>query len=115
MVEPKQVPAAFYRTATGREPVREWLKALPVEDRRVVGQDIATAEYGWPVGMPMCRALGGGLYELRSTIGGGRAARVIFCCAGQYPVLLHGFVKKTQTTPRHDLALAMKRRREVMA
>lgn len=78
MVEPRKVAAVFYRTAGGREPVREWLRSLDRADRQIVGRDIALAEYGWPVGMPVCRSLRDGLYEIRSTISGSRAARVIF-------------------------------------
>jgi hypothetical protein len=54
LFELKKLPAAFYCTASGNEPVREWLKGLEEADRRTVGQDIATAEFGWPVGMPVC-------------------------------------------------------------
>lgn len=113
MVEIKKLPAAFYRTAAGNEPVREWLKALDEADRRIVGLDIATAEFGWPVGMPVCRSLGKGLYEIRSDISHGRITRVIFCVAGERIVLLHGFIKKTQKTPKADLDLALKRKKEV--
>ena len=83
------------------------------EDRRVIGLDIATAEFGWPVGMPLCRSLGKGLWEIRSNIGSGRIARVIFGVADEHMVLLHGFVKKTQKTPRSDLDLAAKRLKEI--
>jgi phage-related protein len=114
LVEIKKLPAAFFRTASGNEPVREWLKALSDDDRRIVGQDIATAEFGWPVGMPVCRSLGKGLYEIRSDISHGRITRVIFCVADEQMVLLHSFVKKTQRTPKADLDLAMKRKKEVM-
>jgi phage-related protein len=113
LVELKKLPAAFYRTASGREPVREWLKGLDQVDRRIVGQDIATAEFGWPVGMPVCRSLGRGLFEIRSDLSHGRIARMIFCVADERMVLLHGFVKKTQKTPKADLELALKRRREI--
>ena len=113
MVDIKKLPAAFYCTAAGNEPVREWLKALDENDRRIVGQDIATAEYGWPVGMPVCRSLGKGLYEIRSDLAKGRIARVIFCVTGQRMVLLHGFIKKTQKTPKKELDLALKRMKEV--
>ena len=77
----KKLPALFYRTAAGREPVREWLKNLPVEDRRILGTDIATVEFGWPVGMPVCRLTTGrrGLFEVRSSLTGNRIARVLFC------------------------------------
>ena len=97
----------------GTEPVRDWLKALPQDDRRTVGFDIATAEFGWPVGMPLCRPLGGGLWEVRSSLTQGRIARVIFCASEGRMVLLHGFVKKTRTTPQPDLELARQRQKEV--
>ena len=93
--------------------MREWLNALDENDRRIVGQDIATAEYGWPVGMPVCRSLGKGLYEIRSDLAKGRIARAIFCVTGQRMVLLHGFIKKTQKTPKKELDLALKRMKEV--
>jgi phage-related protein len=109
----KKLPAAFYRSMSGAEPVREWLKDLPEADRRILGRDIATAEFGWPVGMPLCRSLGGGLWEMRSNLTGGRIARVIFCVADGRMVLLHGFVKKTQKTPYPDLELARKRQKEI--
>jgi phage-related protein len=113
VVQIKKLPAAFYCTAAGREPVREWLKSLDEDDRRTVGQDIATAEFGWPVGMPICRSLGKGLYEIRSDISGHRITRVIFCVTGEQMVLLHGFIKKTQKTPKTDLDLALKRKAEL--
>ena len=109
----KKLPAVFYRSLSGGEPVRDWLKALPEADRRVVGFDIAVAELGWPVGMPLCRSLGGGLWEVRSNLTQGRVARVVFCAAEGRMVLLHGFVKKTQKTPQPDLELARKRQKEV--
>ena len=112
-MEIKKLPAVFYSTAAGNEPVREWLKTLDAADRRIVGQDIAIAEFGWPVGMPVCRSLGDGLYEIRSDLASHRIARVIFCVAGQHMVLLHGFIKKTPKTPKPDLDLALKRKKEV--
>lgn len=115
MVEIKKLPAAFYCSASGKEPVREWLKALDEADRRIVGQDIATAEFGWPVGMPVCRSLGKGLWEIRSDISHGRITRVIFCVEGEKMVLLHAFIKKTQKTSKTDLDLALKRKKEVGA
>ena len=106
----KVLPARFYRTATGAAPVRKWLKALAREDKRIVGTDIATVEFGWPVGMPTCRPLASrrGLLEVRSSLTQNRIARVLF-----EMVLLHGFIKKTQQTPENDLDLAVKRQKEV--
>ena len=114
-VKRKVLPAAFYRTATGAEPVRKWLKALSREDKRIVGTDIATVEFGWPVGMPTCRPLASrrGLLEVRSSLTQNRIARVLFCIHQGQMVLLHGFIKKTQQTPENDLDLAVKRQKEV--
>jgi phage-related protein len=86
---------------------------LQKTDRAIVGQDIAVAEFGWPVGMPVCRCLGAGLYEIRSSLTNGRIARVIFCVAQSRMVLLHAFIKKTQRTSKADLDLSLKRKNEV--
>ena len=106
--EGKRVPAIFFRTEVGSEPVRDWLKNLPLpEDRKRIGEDIKTVEFGWPIGMPVCRALGRGLYEVRSNLVGNRVARVLFYVDRKNRmVLLHGFIKKTQKTPDEDLELA---------
>jgi phage-related protein len=112
--EQKRLPVRFYQTEpTGRVPVREWLRELSPEDRKTIGEDVQTAEYGWPIGIPLCRGLGDGLWEIRSNISDGRNARIIFCVAEGYMVLLHGFIKKTQKTSAKDLALARRRMREV--
>lgn len=109
----KRLPAAFYQLPSGREPVRGWLKALPGEDRKIIGEDIKDVEFSWPIGMPLCRALGKGLWEVRSDLTGGRIARVLFCIHDGRMVLLHAFVKKTQKTPDADLELATKRKKEI--
>ncbi len=109
----KIIPAAFYSTEIGAEPVREWLKKLEQEDRRIIGTDIRTVEFGWPIGMPVCRPMGNGLFEVRSTITGKRIARILFCIHKGTMVLLHGFVKKARKTPDTDLATALKRKKEV--
>ncbi|WP_019502983.1 type II toxin-antitoxin system RelE/ParE family toxin [Pseudanabaena sp. PCC 6802] len=111
----KRVSARFYQNETGNEPVREWLKQLELLERKIVGTDIKTVEYGWPVGMPTCRAMGKGLYEVRSTFPNGNIARVLFCIYEEEMVLLHGFIKKTQKTPKQDLDLALKRKRTLEA
>jgi len=87
--------------------VREWLKSLSREDRKQIGTDIMTVEFGWPIGMPVCRPLKSGLYEIRTDLTGHRIARVLFYIDKQgRMVLLHGFIKKTQKTPVQDLQLA---------
>ena len=109
----KRLPAAFYQLSSGREPVREWLKALATEDRKIIGEDIKDVEFSWPIGMPLCRALGKGLWEVRSDLTQGRIARVLFCIHDGRMVLLHSFIKKTQKTPDADLDLAIKRKKEI--
>lgn len=109
----KRLPAVFYRLPSGREPVRDWLKALGDEDRKIIGEDIKDVEFSWPIGMPLCRPLGRGLWEVRSDVTDGRIARVLFCVEAGRMVLLHGFIKKTQKTPAADLELAIARRKDI--
>jgi phage-related protein len=103
----KRVPAIFYRTETGNEPVRQWLKAMSAEDRRRIGEDLKTVEFGWPLGMPLCKSLGGGLHEVRTDLTDKRTARIFFYIDRlQRLVVLHGVVKKTRKTRAEDIALA---------
>ena len=110
----KRIPLVFYRSTGGTEPVREWLQGLRRGDRHIIGSDLKEVEYGWPVGMPLCRPIGGrkGLWEVRSNLPGGRIARVLFCIVHGRLVALHGFIKKTQKTPDKDLDLAVRRMKE---
>jgi len=98
----------FYASASGQEPVRVWLQALSRDDRRVVGFDIKTTQYGWPIGMPLIRKVEPGLWEVRSHIKDG-IARVLFTVEDHLMVLLHGFVKKSQKTPAPELRIARQR------
>ena len=111
--QPKRLPAFFYQLPSGREPVREWLKTFPAADRHTIGEDIKDVEFAWPLGLPLVRHLGDGLWEVRSSLPGGRAARVIFAVEHGCMVLLHGFVKKTQATPKADMDLARRRLRDL--
>jgi phage-related protein len=104
----KKITVVFFAGENGAEPVRLWLKSLEKSDRVRIGEDICDVEFEWPVGMPLCRPLGRGLYEVRTTLKD-RIARVIFGIEGRDMVLLHGFIKKSQTTPKDDLELARRR------
>jgi phage-related protein len=106
----KKIVVEFFQNDNGAVPVREWLLGLSVEDRKTIGEDIKTVEFGWPIGMPTAKALGGGLYEVRSTISGGVNARVLFTIYKSSMVLLHGFIKKTQKTRTNDLRIARRRK-----
>jgi phage-related protein len=112
--ELREIPVAFYRTAAGAEPVRDWLRRLSAEDRKTIGTDLATVQVGWPVGMPLCRSLGAGLWELRSKLSNGRIARLLFFIAGDRIGVVHAFIKKTQKTPPAELDLAAKRIKEML-
>ena len=113
-VPQKSLVARFYRLDSGREPVRDWLAKLSREDRRSIGRDVMTVEFGWPCGPPLCASITNypGLYEVRSNLTGRRIARVFFTVSGSTLLLLHGFMKKTQATPLKELKLAERRMKE---
>lgn len=98
----------FYSTDKGTEPVRDWLLSLTAEDRKAIGTDLKTVQYGWPLGMPLVRKMEPGLWEVRSDIPDG-IARVLFTTLDGFMVLLHGFIKKSQKTPEPDLKTARNR------
>jgi phage-related protein len=104
----RPIQVIFFKLDSGREPVREWLKGLDRGNRKVIGEDIKTLQYGWSVRMPLSRKLDEGLWELRSRVLDG-IARTLFTVYDQKIVLLHGFVKKTQKTPSKELTIAKRR------
>jgi phage-related protein len=105
----KRIEADFYRTSGGNVPVLDWLRSLDPQDKKIVGSDIRKVELEWPVGEPLCRPLGTGICEVRSTLSDGTIARVLFGILDDRMLLLHAFVKKTRKTPKEDLDLARKR------
>ncbi len=109
----QKTPLVFYRSSNGNEPVRDWIKALNTPDRLAIGQDLMRAQWRWPVGMPLCRALGQGLWEIRTELPSKRIARVFLCLDEGMLVALHGFIKKTKKTPDDELTLARKRQKEL--
>jgi phage-related protein len=88
--------------------------AFPPKIERVIGGDLATLQVGWPIGMPLCRSLGGGLWELRSNLPSRRIARLLFFAAEGKLGVVHGFVKKTRKTPAEDIVLARRRMKEMV-
>ncbi len=110
---PQKIPLIFFRTDSGTEPVREWLKNLDRAERQIIGQDLLRAQWRWPVGMPLCKPLGEGLWEVHTYLPSNRTARVLICNYRGRLVALHGLIKKTRKLPPEDLALARKRQREV--
>ncbi len=98
----------FYRSEAGNEPVREWLKDLHRDDKRQIGEDIKTAQFGWPLGMPIIKKIDKDLWEVRTRLADG-IARVFFSVDGEYMILLHGFIKKSQKTPQNELKTALSR------
>jgi len=102
----------FYRTEKGVEPVRDWLKSLPKEYRKAIGEDVKTVQFGWPVGMPVVRKLEKGLWEIRSIVKDG-IARILFTTMPETMILLHGFVKKSKKTPKQELDVARRRMKQM--
>ena len=111
--ETPKIFLAFYRTAAGGEPVRDWLKTMDRDDRLQIGADLQRVQYRWPVGMPLCRPMKGGLWEVRTNLPSKTISRVLICFHKGVLVALHGFIKKTQKTPDEDLAIARRRVKEV--
>ena len=107
----RPLDVVFFRTEAGNEPVRDWLKSLPREERHSIGEDLLTVQYAWPVGKPLVDNLGEGIWELRSRLPS-RIARVLFIVSEEKIIVLHGFIKKTQKTPAQNLRLARRRKRE---
>ncbi len=105
---PRPLRVIFFRTETGNEPVREWLLKLTTDERKSIGADILAVQWVWPVGKPLVDSLGGGLWEVRSSLGD-RIARVFFIIVNEEIILLHGLVKKSRTAPKQELDLARKR------
>lgn len=104
----------FYRSANDNEPVKEWLKSLTKEDRRSIGEDIKTVQIGWPIGMPVVEKLEPGIWQVRTRIKDG-IARTLFTTVQNVMVLLHGFIKKSPRTPEDDLAVARRRKRNLIS
>ncbi len=88
--------------------MREWLKELPRDDKRQIGEDIKTAQLGWPLGMPLIRKIERDLWEVRTILQDG-ISRVFFTVDDDYMILLHGFIKKSQKTPQNELKTALTR------
>ena len=108
MSEYFRLKVVFYRTSSGKELVRDWLKGLSKPEKKIIGEDVKTVPFGWPLGMPSVRKLKPGLWEIRSQLDN-RIARIIFTVDQDTMILLHGFIKKSQKIPKSDLALAEKR------
>jgi phage-related protein len=112
--KPRQkIPLIFFRTSVGSEPVREWLKELPEVERHAIDADLLRAQWRWPIGMPLCRSMTGGLWEIRTDLPTKRTARVLLCLYQEHLVALHGFIKRTRATRDEDLALARRRKKEL--
>lgn len=109
---PRKIEVVFYRTRAGNEVVRDWLRGLAEPERDTIGQDLMRLQYRWPVGMPLCRAMGDGLWELRTDLPSNRIARLLFSVQEGHILVLHGFIKKTRRTPGEDLELARRRKSE---
>jgi phage-related protein len=94
--------------------VLEWLRELDARDRKQIGLDLLRVQENWPIGMPVCKSLGDGLWEVRSGLAGVRIARLMFCLAGGEIYVLHGFMKTTHKTPPQALELARKRMKDIL-
>ncbi|MES0869512.1 type II toxin-antitoxin system RelE/ParE family toxin [Pseudovibrio sp. SCP19] len=113
MIGPKRLRAYFFKTDSGNEPVRDWVLSLSLDDKKQIGKSILKIEMGWPIGMPYCRPMQNGLFEVRCNLESKRIARILFTIENNQMVLLHGFVKKAQKTPKQDIDLAVQRMKQI--
>jgi phage-related protein len=113
-MEKSLLKVVFYESSNGNVPVLRWLRELDTAERKILGLDLLRVQKNWPIGMPVCKSLSGGLWEVRSSLSNGGIARMIFCMRENKIYVLHGFIKKTQATPKDDLDLARKRMKEVL-
>ena len=102
----------FFRTERENEPVRDWLRGLSATDKKIIGENIKLTQFRWPIGMPTVRKIDSGLWEIRSQLPNGRISRVFFTVHDHDMILLHGFEKKSSKTPKDDLDLAHKRKKQ---
>jgi len=111
----KIIAVRFYKTESGNEPVKEWLLSLDKEERKIIGTDIQTVEFGFPIGMPLVKKIDTKhkLWEVRSSLNSDKIARVIFTIYKDCMILLHGFIKKEQKLPEKDKNIAINRRRKI--
>lgn len=118
-VQPKVIEVVFYQTEVGNEPAKDWLVGLSKEDRKLMGTAIKEAEFGWPIGLPVVRKMEANLWEVRQNLTDKKIGRVLFTVDNDTDpsgmVLLHGFVKKSQKTPKTHLDIAKKRLKDYMA
>lgn len=110
-----KLAVVFYRSESGREPVRDWLKRLKQVDKKIIGEDIKTLQFGWPIGMPLVRSLAEGIWEIRSSLSDKRIARILLFMDTNIIVLLNAFIKKTQKTPKVEIDIALKRKRQYLS
>lgn len=108
----KIIPVRFYREESGNEPVRNWLRKLSIKDKKNIGRDILIVQHDWPIEGTLVKSLGSGLWEVRSRLDN-RISRILFVFSDSSIILLHGFIKKTQKTPKQEIELAKKRAKKL--
>jgi phage-related protein len=113
MQAPEPIALRFWKTAEGNEPVRNFLSELEKSDKKKIGADIRKVQFGWPIGMPLVKSLGKGLWELRTSMPSRKEIRVFFAIGEDEMILLHAFVKKSQKTPDKEIEIARLRLRRL--
>lgn len=110
IMQPSEWTIEFYLEENGRAPVAAFLESL---DLKAKSRMLAAIEQlrvrNVSAGEPLVRHLEGKLWELRRESNTNIYRLVYFFFTGRRIVLLHGFQKKTQKTPRHEIELALQR------
>lgn len=105
----------FYEDEAGRIPVREFLDSLDIKMRQKMLRSVqALQDMGVSLRMPLSESLDDGIFELRAKVGTNISRVMYFFVIGNRAVLTHGFIKKTQKTPRREIERARKIRADYM-
>ncbi len=113
MIQKKPMSIKFYKTEAGKEPVRIWLKSLNKKEKKIIGEDIKTVQFGWPLGMPLIKKIEPDIWEIRSVLKNKIARILITVHKNEIIILLHGFIKKDQKLPIKDKNLAKQRLKKI--
>ena len=110
-----QFQVEFYETEDGRTPTREFLDSLePKMNVKMVGLMEILEERGYSLREPYSAPLEDGIFELRAVQGSNISRALFFFYVEGRIVITHGFIKKTQKTPRAQIELAKKYRSDFL-
>ena len=105
----------FYKTKNGNCPVKKYLLGLNAKNRATILEAMQYLEtFGLELKEPFVKYIGDKIFELRAKDTDGIYRILYFASTGKRFLMLHGFTKKTQKTPRKEIDIAIKRKKELL-